>query len=193
MLSGLLVLAFAYLLGSIPTGVWVAQRRVGRDIRLLGDGNTGARNVTHVLGWKAGIFTALVDALKGALAVLLAKTADLDPVWINLAGLAAVIGHDFPLFAGFRGGQGMATISGVMLILAPLATTAGLLLFGAVYLITRHFDPSAAAGFGTLVFLLIRYQYPAMIVGMAIALLLTIPLKKWIDRRRVAEIKERRV
>lgn len=193
MFSELLVLAAAYLLGSIPTGVWVTRHRTGRDIRLLGDGNSGARNVTHIIGWKAGILTALADSLKGILAVLLAKIAGLDPIWTCLAGLAAVAGHDFPVFAGFRGGQGMATISGVMFVLAPLETAAGLLLFGAVYLVTRHFDPSATAGFGTLVILLIRSRYSALIVGLAVTLLLTIPLKKWIDHHRAAEIKERRV
>ena len=74
---------FAYLIGSIPTGVWITQKMVGGDIRRMGNGNTGARNVTHVLGWKAGFFVGLVDFTKGALAILYAKKMSLGIEFTN--------------------------------------------------------------------------------------------------------------
>jgi glycerol-3-phosphate acyltransferase PlsY len=102
-----LVLLAAYLLGSIPTAVIVVRRVAGVDVRTLGDGNMGARNVSRTLGWKPATVVAFVDFFKGTLAVLLAQQADLAPTWQVAAPFAAALGHDFPVFAGFRGGQGL--------------------------------------------------------------------------------------
>ena len=179
----ILAVGLAYLLGSLPTGVWLSRRLSGEDIREIGDGNSGARNVTHMLGWKAGIAVGLVDFSKGALAVFIAQKLDLTSGWQLAAGISAVFGHDFPLFARFRGGQGMATSLGTMGILFPNETLFGLLLFGLIYLITRNFDPSAAAGLGTLVFLLWRNRWPNFFLIYAVALFLSIPLKKFLDYR----------
>jgi len=173
----------AYLLGSLPTGVWLSCRFWKMDIRDLGDGNTGARNVTHVLGWKAGILVALVDFAKGALAVIIAKKLGISPINQLLAGIAAVIGHDFPIFAGFKGGQGMSTSLGSMGVLFTIETFTGLAIFGLLYLITRHFDNSASIGLGTLAWLVWRSGRPAIFLLYILLLFLTIPLKKFLDFR----------
>ena len=173
----------AYLLGSLPTGVWLSRRFWNIDIRDLGDGNTGARNVNHVLGWKAGILVALVDFAKGALAVIIAKKLGISPTNQLIAGIAAVIGHDFPVFAGFKGGQGMSTSLGSMGALFTIETFNGLAIFGLLYLITRHFDISASAGLGTLAWLVWRSGRPAIFLLYIVLLFLTIPLKKFLDFR----------
>ncbi len=143
---GLLILA--YLLGSIPFGLVVARALQGPDPRGLGSGNLGAANLYRQLGLKGGGLTLLGDALKGALPVLLARFWLISPgPWhdaaVALVGAAAVLGHVFPLYLGFKGGKGVATALGVVLALCPLA---GLSLVG-IYLAalyrTRIFSISA--------------------------------------------------
>ena len=179
----IILVVTAYLLGSLPTGVWLSRRFWNRDIRDLGDGNMGARNVTHVLGWKAGILVGLADFAKGALAVIIAKKMGISPVNQLLAGTTAVIGHDFPAFAGFRGGQGMATSLGSMSALFTIETLTGLEIFGLLYLITRHFDLSASAGLGILAWLVWRSGRPTIFVLYIVLLFISIPLKKLLDFR----------
>jgi glycerol-3-phosphate acyltransferase PlsY len=150
----------------------------GEDIRQMGDGNMGARNVTHVLGWKAGILVAVIDFSKGALVILITKTQGLPTVVQLAAGICTVLGHDFPVFAHFRGGQGMATSLGTMSVLFTEATMIGLLLFALVYLISLHFDTSAGVGLSSLVFSLWKTQQPQIFIGYAVCLFLMIPVKK---------------
>ncbi len=184
----LLVLT-AYLLGSFPTALIVSCLKAGVDIRQVGDGNMGARNVAHVLGWGPGILVAVTDSSKGGLAVLLATASGLSEGWRIATAAAAVLGHDFPVWAGFRGGQGMATIVGSLLVLAPPETIAGLVVFGAAYVITRSFDLSAAAGLGVLAYLVWNAGQSDLLTVYTIVLLLSIPAKKaldWPRRRRLA-------
>jgi len=119
-------LVLAYLIGAIPTAVLVARRTRGIDIRRHGSGNAGATNVWRVLGWKHGLFVMAVDAGKGALAAALVPTIPFGDVPIEprilaiLCGLVAVLGHVFPIFAGFRGGKGVATAAGMLVAVAPV-------------------------------------------------------------------------
>jgi len=116
----------AYLLGSIPTAVWVGKWFYGRDIRNEGSGNAGATNTIRVLGVKAGIPVILVDVFKGFLAVWFMH-AFIPQEWAvssatylqMLAGFLAVLGHVFPVFASFRGGKGVATLLGMGIALFP--------------------------------------------------------------------------
>lgn len=115
------LLTLAYLLGSIPTAVWVSKKVYGLDIRDHGSGNAGATNTFRVLGKKAGIWVMIVDMLKGFAAVKLCYLS-VHPIhseaMVNLQvglGLAAVVGHIFPIWAGFRGGKGIATLFGMIL------------------------------------------------------------------------------
>jgi len=181
MLVYILVVLVGYLLGSLPTALLVSRKLAGKDIRELGDGNMGARNTTHVLGWKAGILVAAVDFSKGAIIILLSRKLDLPIFWQLLAGVFSVLGHDYPVFAQFKGGQGMATSLGTMSVLFTEETLIGLLLFGLLYLITRHFDLSAGVGLGSLVFCLWKFRQPLTFIVYSIVLFLTIPIKKYWD------------
>jgi glycerol-3-phosphate acyltransferase PlsY len=122
-LPALSVLAFSYLLGSFPTAYIAGKVMLGKDIRLLGDGNMGAQNAFHTLGPRAGIIVGIVDLLKGASSILLAKCAGASLPVVLLSGTFAVIGHNWPVFLQFRGGRGEATTIGVLsvLVTGPLA------------------------------------------------------------------------
>ena len=152
-----LVLA-AYLLGSIPFGLLFARLFGGGDVRRSGSGNIGAANVARVAGALPGIFTLVLDAAKGAFAVWLAGhfTANSAKAMM-LAGLAALLGHCFPVWLHFKGGKGVATTFGVFAALCPLAALAAALLFVLVLVFWRFVSLaslSAAAAMPLLVYLL---------------------------------------
>ncbi|HEX8499640.1 MAG TPA: glycerol-3-phosphate 1-O-acyltransferase PlsY [Pyrinomonadaceae bacterium] len=134
------VVALAYLLGSVPFGYLLVRLRGGGDVRETGSGGTGATNVTRRAGRGAGILTLLLDASKGAAAVLAARAALGEGAgwWVCAAAAAAVLGHVFPVWLRFRGGKGVATGLGVFLVLAPLATLAALVVFAAVVWLWRY-------------------------------------------------------
>lgn len=116
----ILLLLIAYLLGSIPSGLWIGHIFFHKNIREYGSGNTGTTNTFRVLGKQAGIIVFVIDFLKGTLAVLLPMwlhAEDLSPI---LFGLAAVLGHTFPIFAHFKGGKAVATSAGMLMGIAPL-------------------------------------------------------------------------
>ena len=139
----------AYLLGSIPTAVWWGKAFYGIDVREFGSGNAGATNTFRVLGKKAGFPVLLVDIIKGSVAVSLAFLSHIvfeNPAFVDLQlalGVAALIGHIFPVFAGFRGGKGVATILGVVLFILPLTCSIGMLVFFTVLLTTRYVSLSS--------------------------------------------------
>jgi glycerol-3-phosphate acyltransferase PlsY len=122
--------AAAYLLGSIPFGLVLGKLFGRADVRKAGSGNIGATNVTRVAGPLAGILTLLLDAAKGALAIVLAaRLSDQSSTWMMIAGLCALVGHCFPIWLGFRGGKGVATAAGVFLVLCPPAFLGATILF----------------------------------------------------------------
>ncbi len=127
-----------YLAGSIPFGVLLTRWLRGVDVRQQGSGNIGATNVTRVAGKKLGAVVLLLDALKGALPVALAlQLLPGQPVLHVLVGLAAVLGHVYPVWLKLRGGKGVATALGVLLVLSPLAALAGALAYAAVFAVWR--------------------------------------------------------
>jgi glycerol-3-phosphate acyltransferase PlsY len=130
--------AAAYLLGSMPFGLLLGRLFGAADVRKAGSGNIGATNVARVAGPLAGILTLLLDAAKGALAVLLAARLTSDSaLWMMIAGLCALAGHCFPIWLGFRGGKGVATAAGVFLVLCPPALLGAVILFILVVLYWR--------------------------------------------------------
>ena len=139
---GVLFVLLAYLLGSIPFGYLVVRATGGGDVRRTGSGGTGATNVTRRAGKWAGLLTLLLDALKGAAAVLAARGLLDDGAaadwWVAASALAAVAGHVFPVWLGFRGGKGVATGLGVFVVLAPLAVLCALGVFVVIVWATRY-------------------------------------------------------
>ena len=183
-----LVLLAAYLLGSIPTALIVARRVAGVDIRTLGDGNMGARNVSRTLGARPAVVVGLVDFFKGTAAVLLAQQAGLETHWQVGAAFAAALGHDFPLFAGFRGGQGLGTTLGALLALAPVPAALGMALYAAAFRLTRLSDLSARLGIVAMLLLMWRERQPAVVLLGARGMILFVPLKMRLDKPRREQI-----
>jgi len=186
-------LVFAYLLGSIPTAIWVGKIFYNIDIREHGSGNAGATNAIRVLGAKAGIPVFIIDMLKGYAAVRLLYLTDFyipetgDFVNFQLAlGLAALIGHIFPLYANFRGGKGVATLTGIILALHPMATLFTLGVFTIVLIITRFVSLSSMIAAFTFPLTLVFFfstSTPSLIVfSMIIAILLLFTHQKNIER-----------
>lgn len=136
------VVLLAYLLGSIPFGYLLVRLSVGGDVRETGSGGTGATNVTRRAGKGVGVLTLLLDLLKGMAAVLIARrllgVGEGGEWWVCAAAAAAVLGHVFPVWLRFRGGKGVATGSGVFLVLAPLATLCALVAFVVVVWLWRY-------------------------------------------------------
>lgn len=177
-------LLLAYLLGSIPSALLVSRAVAGVDIRQMGDANMGARNIKRTMGWKPGIVVAVLDVGKGFVPVLVARTLRLDLGWQVAAGFCAVLGHDFPLFAHFHGGQGLAATLGALAVLAPREMLIGMAVYGLLYLLTRHSDLSAGVGIGLMVLLLWLWQQPALLIVGALAMILSVPAKMLLDRPR---------
>lgn len=148
--------AAAYLLGSMPFGLLLGRLFGAADVRKAGSGNIGATNVARVAGPIAGILTLLLDAAKGALAVLLAARFTNDSaLWMMIAGLCALVGHCFPIWLGFRGGKGVATAAGIFLVLCPPAFLGAVILFILVVLYWRFVSLasiSAAAAMPLLIY-----------------------------------------
>lgn len=176
----------AYLLGSIPSAVWIGKRFHGIDVREHGSGNSGATNTIRVLGWKTGIPVLLIDLAKGWMAAMLPVFLHLaqpdSSLMINLqilGGVTAIIGHIFPLFAGFRGGKGVATIFGVLLALQFPLTLSCFVVFLIVLLITGIVSVSSiTAGIAFPVLLFTIFDSPSVVfkifsVLVAIALIFT--------------------
>ena len=139
----LIVTLVSYLIGSIPFGYLIVRGKLGDDIRQSGSGGTGATNVSRRAGKAAGVFTLVLDALKGVIAVLVARAMfpGVGPYadWLAAAaGIAALVGHIFPVWLGFRGGKGVATGVGVFVVLAPVALLCAGVLFVAIVAVTRY-------------------------------------------------------
>jgi len=140
----IVIILGAYLLGSIPISVWLGKALKGTDLREHGSGNAGATNAFRVLGKPIGTAVLILDMLKGFMAVnLILLQHEIDSgseAWMLLKiglGLMAVVGHIFPVFAGFRGGKGVATIAGVALAIHPFAALAAIGIYLLVFLLTR--------------------------------------------------------
>lgn len=143
----LLLVVVAYLLGAIPFGLVVAKLMGGPDPRTAGSGNIGAANVYRLLGRNAGAFTLFGDLMKGAAPVFLARFGLTDlggwhEAAVAVVGLAAVVGHIWPIYLGFRGGKAVATSFGVVLVISPLAAAVLAALYGLVF---QHWRISSVA------------------------------------------------
>ena len=150
----LLIIIIAYLIGSIPFGYLIVRHKVGDDIRETGSGGTGATNVSRRAGKAAGVFTLVLDALKGSVAVILARVLVGDGPsadWVvAAAAIATMVGHIFPVWLGFRGGKGVATGVGIFVILAPVALLCAGVLFVALVSLTRYVSLGSITAAATL-------------------------------------------
>ena len=150
MLLGILSIIIGYLLGSIPTAYIVSRMRKGIDIRNVDSGNMGAASVIRQIGAHEGVFVGLIDISKGAVAILIAQTLNISELWVFGTGFAALVGHNFPVFAGFKGGRGSATIIGIFLVLAPEAILVTLVVVAIPFFTSRKFTGAIIIGFALL-------------------------------------------
>ena len=192
-LACVVAIVTAYFLGSIPTSVWIGKIFYGIDVRTQGSGNAGTTNTIRVLGYKAGIPVFIIEVLKGFAAICLAKIIFVSlfgmemPYWLPLlSAVAVVIGHVFPVFAGFRGGKGVATLLGVGLGLFPFAALVALGLFVVILLIFNYVSLGsiiAAISFPFIVaFMFSPDNQLYMYLAIAVAIFLPITHRKNIKR-----------
>jgi len=172
----LLVCLGAYLLGSFPTSIVLTRLFRGIDVRRHGSGNAGATNVLRVAGWKLALPVAVVDVAKGFVPALLAQRAfgpeSLVPL---LAGAAAVAGHVFPVWAGFRGGKGVGTSAGAFLALHPAAVGLAVFPFALAVALTRMVSLGSIAASLAFPLLVLVVEGPAWAQAHRAAFLLLIP------------------
>lgn len=192
-MNELLLILLAYLIGSVPTSVWVSQYFFDIDIREYGSGNAGATNTYRVLGPKWGTLVMVTDMLKGIVAV---KLALLLPAYadggVNLQnlqtglGLAAVIGHIFPIWADFRGGKGIATLFGLVLGISPWTALSCVGIFILVLYLTRFVSLSsilASIAFPVFILVIFNVDNPVYrVFAIAIALMVLLTHQKNIGR-----------
>lgn len=189
----ILALILAYLLGSIPSAVWIGKLFFGVDVRTKGSGNAGATNAIRVLGWKAGIPVLLFDICKGWGAVSLSyflhkgiQAPDQMIYFQIMLAFLVVLGHVFPLFAGFRGGKGVATLLGVGIALFPYPVIVCLGIFILVLILTKYVSLSsitAAIAFPFVeVFLFGQTSLPLILMAVGVALFIPLTHKKNIQR-----------
>ncbi len=187
------VLILAYLIGSIATSVWIGRWFFNIDIREHGSGNAGSTNATRILGWKAGIIVLIIDVFKGWLAVnLIHLTQYYTPETGNfitfqlMLGTAALLGHIFPIYVGFRGGKGVATLFGLVLAINPEPTLICTGIFVITLLITKYVSLSsmiAGFSFPILIIFVFKETTPALLVfSLIVAILLLLTHQKNIER-----------
>lgn len=192
-MNELLLIILAYLIGSIPSSVWVSKHFFNIDIRDYGSGNAGATNTFRVLGPKWGTVVMIADMLKGIVAVklalLLPEYADSNVNLQNLQtglGLAAVIGHIFPIWADFRGGKGVATLFGLVLGISPWTAISCVGIFMLVLYLTRFVSLSsilASIAFPIFILVIFNVDNPAYrVFAIAVALMVLLTHQKNIGR-----------
>lgn len=194
-LASLLVVAAAYLLGSIPTGYLLVRLFLKQDIRTIGSGNIGATNVLRSGARGLGLATFVLDVLKGCASVWLG--AAMAPYLMPnspvrsveaLAALCAVLGHMFPVWLGFRGGKGVATGFGVFLVAAPLAALAAITVFGIILALSRFVSLASilgAASFPIFAWFLVQGEKPAFFIAVQAIVALLIIAKHHQNIRRL--------
>lgn len=183
-----------YLLGSVSFALWLVRWRTGTDIRASGSGNAGATNVLRAHGKGLAIVVALLDVAKGTAAVLLVRLVTADPWYAAAAGFAAILGHVFPLYSGFRGGKGVATAVGAFLALAPLAMAVCLAVFVAVVAASRFVSLGSVVAVVLLppaAGLLSHSPRPIVVAAAATAVLVVV--KHLENLKRIARGEERRL
>jgi glycerol-3-phosphate acyltransferase PlsY len=169
-LSWLLLLA-AYLIGATPTSYLVGRAR-GIDLRQHGSGNLGATNAYRVLGWKAATPIFIIDIAKGWFPTAFFPIWDgsAPPIWALAYGFAAIVGHVYSVYVGFRGGKGVATGAGVFLALAPWAVLAGLVAWAAIVLLTGYVSLASITAALLLPVLVLVLQGASTVFWLALAL-----------------------
>lgn len=164
-----MLVVVAYLLGSVPSALFVVWLMTGKDVRALGSGNIGATNATRAGGLKAGIVVTVLDVAKGALPVWAMSVFHPASAWLAATMLAAVVGHCFPVWLKFRGGKGVATAFGAFLVLSPWAAVAGMVLWVVVLAIWRRVSLASMLASAAFPLLLVAIDDPTPVILAAVS------------------------
>jgi glycerol-3-phosphate acyltransferase PlsY len=164
------IVIISYLLGSFPTAYLAGRLVAGSDIRRMGDENAGAGNAYRELSPKAGIIVGVIDAVKGSAVILIAQAANLSQVAVLISGLAAVVGHNWPVFLGFRGGRGVSTTIGILFVLASIPMLIMTIPTILILIWRRNVTPSMAFLFIILPLVDWWMKVPPLIIGYGLAL-----------------------
>jgi len=187
MLFNILVIVIGYLLGSIPAAYIMGRIRRGVDIRQIGVGNMGAANTFREIGSWEGIIVWVVDMAKGAGAILIAQALNVAQPWVLGAGAAALLGHNFPVYVGFRGGKGAATTMGIFLVLAPEAMLITFALLAIPYLFLKRIFAAVCIVAPVLPFLIWKFESSAVLAWYAVAMLVFMGFRNILEPQRVRE------
>ncbi len=185
------LLPAAYLLGSVPWGLVLAQIFASVDLRKIGSGNIGATNARRAGGWRLGIATLLADSLKGTIPVcaaliIFSHNSFFGQAAIALTALAAFFGHLFPIYLKFKtGGKGVATAAGCFVVLSPIALLAALGVFAAVTAITRRVSAASISAAVTLPLAVFGFGYPGMTTACALIVAVSIIIRHRENLRRL--------
>jgi acyl phosphate:glycerol-3-phosphate acyltransferase len=179
-----IIIVISYFLGSIPSAYIAGRMLRGKDIRPMGDFNAGAANVYRELGAKTGIMVGVADAAKGAAAVLLCRATGASEIIVLLAGLAVIAGHNWPVFLGFRGGKGVSTSLGVLLVVYTLPVLIMSLPCLLTLLFTRSVNKAMAVFYIPLSALGWWLGLPAILIVYSLLLPLIIGLTTYARRKR---------
>lgn len=175
-----------YLIGSFPTAYVVGRAVSGRDLRVEGEGNIGARNAFHVIGKQWGIVVFVVDFLKGV-AVVLAFHG--RPDWqVGVATTAALVGHCYPVWLHFVGGKGLSTVGGVTVALMPVAAAVGTAAAGVVWLARRRFLPTTVAAIVVTIVAAPLLDVPPFAIGLSVWLFALTGVKRALDEPRMRAV-----
>ncbi len=192
-LQDVILFLAAYLIGSIPTSVWIGRRFYATDVREHGSGNAGATNTLRTLGKKAGLVVLLIDIFKGWLAVSLAVLSTYPKGSSQLIHLevamafAAIIGHIFPIYVGFKGGKGVATTMGIIIGISPIIALLCLIVFAVVLLVSHYVSLAsilAVASFPFWITTVFKSHYSGFVYSWLIAFSILLPMMVIIMHRK---------
>lgn len=188
----LLLIVVAYLIGSIPVGILLARLK-GKDPRKTGSGNIGATNVMRSAGKLFGILTLFGDILKGFVPVFITVLSKEPDAVVALVGLAAFVGHLFPIFLGFKGGKGVATGAGVFLAIGPLSVLFSFMVFAVVFLIWRYVSLGSLLGTISIVLFFVIFREPPAFIVLALLIGIGVYIKHSPNIRRLLSGTENKI
>lgn len=192
-MTGPLVVVASYLLGSVPTGLWLVRWVRGLDVREHGSGNIGTTNVYRVAGLWLGAAVLAADVLKGLLPVKAAQGTGLGPSWAVAAGLASIAGHNWSAFLGFRGGKGVATSFGALVAVSPVAAAVAAGVWVLAVVLTRYASVGSVLALVSVpaTIILLREPFPHVAFGLAAAAMGLVRHRE--NLRRLREGRELRI
>ncbi|HEX2966101.1 MAG TPA: glycerol-3-phosphate 1-O-acyltransferase PlsY [Syntrophorhabdaceae bacterium] len=186
------LIVVAYLVGSIPVGILLARLK-GKDPRKTGSGNIGATNVMRSAGKLFGILTLFGDILKGFVPVFITVLLKEPDAVVALVGLAAFVGHLFPIFLGFKGGKGVATGAGVFLAIGPLSVLFSFMVFAVVFLIWRYVSLGSLLGTISIVLFFVIFREPPAFIVLALLIGIGVYIKHSPNIRRLLSGTENKI